>query len=81
MTDFCETRVPSEVREALQPIMSDDEAVKDYGVELGIRMCKALTEAGTPGEQACKRASKQPMLPARGKPGEEKRRPGVANDF
>ncbi|CAM9308538.1 unnamed protein product [Ectocarpus sp. 12 AP-2014] len=49
MTDFCETRVPSEVREALKPIMSDDDAVKDYGVNLGIRMCKALTEAGSPG--------------------------------
>ncbi|CAN0425807.1 unnamed protein product, partial [Scytosiphon promiscuus] len=49
MTDFCETRVPSEVREALVPIMSDDEAVKDYGVELGIRMCKTLMEAGAPG--------------------------------
>lgn len=50
MTDFCETRVPSEVREALKPITSDDDAVKDYGVDLGIRMCKALTEAGAPGE-------------------------------
>lgn len=50
MTDFCETRVPAEVREALVPIMSDDEAVKDYGVELGIRMCKTLMEAGAPGE-------------------------------
>lgn len=50
MTDFCKTRVPSDVREALQPIMSDDEAVKDYGVALGIRMCKDLTEAGVPGE-------------------------------
>ncbi|CAM9209721.1 unnamed protein product [Ectocarpus sp. 6 AP-2014] len=49
MTDFCETRVPSDVREALKPITSDDDAVKDYGVDLGIRMCKALTEAGTPG--------------------------------
>lgn len=49
MTDFCETRVPAGVREALLPIMSDDEAVKDYGVELGIRMCKTLMEAGAPG--------------------------------
>ncbi|CAN0122512.1 unnamed protein product, partial [Laminaria digitata] len=50
MTDFCETRVPAGVREALLPIMSDDEAVKDYGVELGIRMCKTLMEAGAPGQ-------------------------------
>lgn len=50
MTDFCETRVPSEIRDALVPIMSDDEAVKDYGVDLGIRMCKALMEAGAPGK-------------------------------
>lgn len=53
MTEFCKTRVPSEVREALQPIMSDDEAVKDYGVALGIKMCKDLTEAGVPGESYC----------------------------
>lgn len=50
MTDFCETRVPTGVREALLPIMSDDEAVKDYGVELGIQMCKTLMEAGAPGQ-------------------------------
>lgn len=50
MTDFCETRVPAGVREALLPIMSDDEAVKNYGVELGIRMCKTLMEAGAPGQ-------------------------------
>lgn len=57
MTDFCETRVPSEVTEALQPICDDDEAVKNYGVDLGIAMCKMLMDGGAPGKLA-KRVSR-----------------------
>ncbi|CAN0144090.1 unnamed protein product [Ascophyllum nodosum] len=49
MTQFCETRVPPEIREALKPICSDDEAVKNYGVGLGIKMCKRLMDGGAPG--------------------------------
>lgn len=43
--------MPDAVMEALLPISTDDEAVKDYGVELGIGMCKTLTEGGAPGGQ------------------------------
>lgn len=49
MTSFCKTHVPEEVRSALEPIQGNDEAVKDYGVQLGISMCKELLEAGAPG--------------------------------
>ena len=50
MTEFCETRVPATITDALKPICSDDEAVKDYGVDLGIKMCKRLMSEGAPGE-------------------------------
>lgn len=50
MTEFCETRVPATITDALKPICSDDEAVKDYGVDLGIKMCKRLMSEGFPGE-------------------------------
>ncbi|KAJ0408528.1 hypothetical protein P43SY_006458 [Pythium insidiosum] len=49
MTSFCNTVVPDEIKAALEPIKDNDEAVKDYGVELGIRMCRELLEAGVPG--------------------------------
>lgn len=49
MTEFCETRVPDEVLESLKPISTDDAAVKDYGVGLGIEMCKTLIAGGAPG--------------------------------
>jgi methylenetetrahydrofolate reductase (NADPH) len=46
MTEFCGTKVPPSVLEALEPIKNDDEAVKDYGVRLGISMCQELVAAG-----------------------------------
>lgn len=49
MTDFCKTDVPQHIRDALEPIKGDDEAVKNYGIQLGIEMCKQLLDAGTPG--------------------------------
>ncbi|KAF1330216.1 Methylenetetrahydrofolate reductase, partial [Globisporangium splendens] len=49
MTSFCNTYVPEEITAALKPIKDNDEAVKDYGVELGIEMCKQLMAAGAPG--------------------------------
>jgi len=48
MTTLCKTIIPKEISDALEPIKNDDEAVKDYGVSLGIQMCKRLIEAGTP---------------------------------
>eukprot|EP01087_Luapelamoeba_hula_P018139 TRINITY_DN580_c0_g1_i1.p1 TRINITY_DN580_c0_g1~~TRINITY_DN580_c0_g1_i1.p1 ORF type:complete len:584 (-),score=100.59 TRINITY_DN580_c0_g1_i1:78-1829(-) len=49
MTQLCKTHVPEFINEALEPIQNDDAAVKAYGVELGIKMCKELLDAGTPG--------------------------------
>ncbi|KAL6066042.1 Methylenetetrahydrofolate reductase [Balamuthia mandrillaris] len=49
MTTLCKTFVPEHITNALEPIQSDDSAVKSYGVKLCIEMCKRLLEAGIPG--------------------------------
>lgn len=49
MTSFCKTAVPAEVSEALELIKDDDDAVKQYGIDLGIQMCRKLIAAGAPG--------------------------------
>lgn len=49
MTSFCNTFVPEAITTALAPIKDNDEAVKDYGVQLGIEMCQQLMDAGAPG--------------------------------
>lgn len=47
LSQFC--RVPLELRAAIEPIQNDDAAVKDYGVELLLQMCRRLLDAGAPG--------------------------------
>jgi len=47
MTTLCKTFVPQKIRDALEPIKADDEAVKNYGIELAIEMCKTLLENGS----------------------------------
>jgi len=49
MIGFCKTHVPAEVTTALEAIKDDDSAVKDYGVELAVKMCTQLMEQGVPG--------------------------------
>lgn len=49
MTSFCKTAVPQEISDALEQCKHDDDAVKQYGIDLGIAMCRRLLEAGTPG--------------------------------
>ncbi|KAF9973915.1 hypothetical protein BGZ73_002814 [Actinomortierella ambigua] len=49
MTSLCKTYVPQHIRDALEPIKEDDQAVKDYGVKLAIDMCREMHEAGTRG--------------------------------
>ncbi|KAJ1993583.1 methylenetetrahydrofolate reductase (NAD(P)H) met13 [Dimargaris cristalligena] len=46
MTMLCKTAVPDIVRTQLEPIKDDDQAVKQYGVQLAIAMCSKLREAG-----------------------------------
>lgn len=48
MTTMCKTKVPQSIRDALEPIKDNDEAVKNYGVELAVQMCNRLREAGCP---------------------------------
>lgn len=38
MTNLCKVQVPQLILDALEPIKSDDAAVKEYGVSLGIHM-------------------------------------------
>ena len=49
MTSFCRTSVPQFVYEAVAPIADNDEAVKAYGVQLCVSMCKKLMEHGIRG--------------------------------
>eukprot|EP00357_Protocruzia_adherens_P033016 CAMPEP_0114993432 /NCGR_PEP_ID=MMETSP0216-20121206/12526_1 /TAXON_ID=223996 /ORGANISM="Protocruzia adherens, Strain Boccale" /LENGTH=592 /DNA_ID=CAMNT_0002357073 /DNA_START=250 /DNA_END=2028 /DNA_ORIENTATION=- len=49
MTEFCNTKVPQEITDALAPIHEDDAAVKEYGIKLGIEMCKKLLDNGVKG--------------------------------
>lgn len=49
MTGFCKTHVPKDVEAALESIKDNDEAVKNFGIDLGTRMCKRILDSGTPG--------------------------------
>jgi methylenetetrahydrofolate reductase (NADPH) len=49
-TTWCKTRVPQPIRDALNGIKGDDEAVKTYGVQLAVESCRRLlseAERGT----------------------------------
>lgn len=48
-TEFTQIKVPESVRKAIQPISSDDEQVRAYGVDLCVDMSKKLIEMGAPG--------------------------------
>merc|ERR1719463_296723 len=49
MTGFCKTYIPKEIMEALEPIQNDDQAVREYGIKLGIEMSQRCIELGAPG--------------------------------
>ncbi|KAH7686261.1 methylenetetrahydrofolate reductase (NADPH) protein [Dioscorea alata] len=46
MTETCKTRVPAEVRERVEALKGDNEALGEYGVELATAICKELVENG-----------------------------------
>jgi len=48
MTGFCKTRVPDDLAASLERIKDDEEAVKKFGVEFGVKLCKELVAAGAP---------------------------------
>merc|ERR1719478_1231190 len=49
MTSLCKTKLPPTLMEDLEPIKDDDQKVKDFGVQLAVRMCEELVERGVPG--------------------------------
>merc|ERR1719473_128565 len=49
MTSLCKTKVPDWINEGLEPLKDDEQKVKDYGVKVGVEMCKELLKNGVPG--------------------------------
>ncbi|KAI8899644.1 methylenetetrahydrofolate reductase-domain-containing protein [Globomyces pollinis-pini] len=49
MTSLCKTTVPKYIYDDLEPIKDDDQAVKDYGVNMMIDMISKLREGGVLG--------------------------------
>ncbi|KAJ3197704.1 hypothetical protein HDU82_001390 [Entophlyctis luteolus] len=49
MTALSKTHVPPEINAALDPIKDNDTAVKQFGVQLAIDMCRKLQAAGVKG--------------------------------
>jgi len=43
MTKFCKTRVPTDLQVRMDALKDDPEAIKAFGIEYGIDMCKDLT--------------------------------------
>ncbi|KAH9843161.1 methylenetetrahydrofolate reduct [Rhodofomes roseus] len=46
MTKLCGTRVPLELMADLVPIRNDDQKVKDYGVDLAVKMIRQMIASG-----------------------------------
>jgi len=50
MAQLCKVKVPKDIQDELSQIKVDDEdAVKEYGIKLCIRMCKYLIDNGIKG--------------------------------
>ncbi|KAJ1675507.1 methylenetetrahydrofolate reductase (NAD(P)H) met13 [Spiromyces aspiralis] len=49
MTELCKIRVPQEVWDSLEDIKEDDQAVKNYGIELAVKMIRELRDSGVNG--------------------------------
>jgi len=49
MTGLCKTFVPKAIDEALELIKDNENAVKEYGIEQAVDMCKELMKGGAPG--------------------------------
>jgi len=43
---FCKTDVPQFLSDALEPIKADDEKVREFGVEFGMKQCQELIDGG-----------------------------------
>lgn len=49
MTGFCKTYVPPEIEAALEGMKDSEDAVRLYGIKLGVDMCRRMLASGTPG--------------------------------
>ncbi|GAA5966445.1 hypothetical protein JCM21900_004421 [Sporobolomyces salmonicolor] len=53
MTNLCGTYIPADIMSDLERIQHDDAAVKDYGIQLSVKMMRALYEQGLRGFHLC----------------------------
>ncbi|GAA5931534.1 methylenetetrahydrofolate reductase (NAD(P)H) MET12 [Sporobolomyces koalae] len=53
MTNLCGTHIPAQIMTDLERIQHDDAAVKEYGIQLSVKMIKALFEQGIRGFHLC----------------------------
>merc|ERR1719174_39567 len=49
MTGLCKTFIPKQIDEALELVKDNEAAVKEYGIELAVQMCRELMAGGCPG--------------------------------
>merc|ERR1719335_658986 len=49
MTGLCKTYIPKAIDEAIELVKDNEAAVKEYGVELAVQMCRELMAGGAPG--------------------------------
>jgi methylenetetrahydrofolate reductase (NADPH) len=46
MTKFCKTRVPDELQAQMEAVKDDAIAMKQFGIDFGVRLCKELIASG-----------------------------------
>jgi len=46
MTKFCKTRVPADLQAKMDSLQGDDGAIKAFGIEFGIQICRKLVDSG-----------------------------------
>jgi len=49
MTGFCKTKIPQALKDGLNAVKDNEEAVKEFGVQIVTDMCRRLLDAGAPG--------------------------------
>ncbi|XP_062505232.1 methylenetetrahydrofolate reductase (NADPH)-like isoform X2 [Corticium candelabrum] len=49
LVQLSKLEVPHEIRDAVEPIKHDDEAIREFGVIQCTKLCQELLDAGTPG--------------------------------
>ena len=38
--------VPADIKEIVEPLKGNDDAIRNYGIDLCVKMCRQLREAG-----------------------------------